>query len=147
MIYIGIDVGKKGALVLLEDDIVESYSFDKETYVRLINNLKMIYNINDVIVGIEKVHSMPKQGVKSMFSFGENYGWLQGILDANNIKYKLISPQEWKKYFGLIGSNKKDSCKKALELEPKLKCYGSRGGMLDGVCDAYLIARYLKEVK
>ena len=37
------------------------------------------------------------------------------------------------------------TCIKALELEPTLKCRGKRGGLMDGVCDAYLIALYGKE--
>ena len=141
MIYCGIDPGKMGALVLLTDSEPTIVKFDKEGY---LNCLKT-YSTTNIIVGLELVHSMPNQGVRSMFTFGENFGWIQGVLDTLGLKYELVRPQEWKKHFGLIGSDKKQSCVKALELEPMLQCKGKRGGLQDGICDAYLIARYLKD--
>ncbi len=50
-----------------------------------------------LLVGIEKVHSMPGQGVASTFCFGEGYGVWLGILAALNISHELITPQAWKK--------------------------------------------------
>ena len=141
MIFGGIDPGKKGALVLLTIPEPTVVKFDKKSY---INCLKAC-STADIIIGLELVHSMPKQGVKSMFSFGENFGWIQGVLDVLELKYEFIRSQEWKKHFGLIGSDKKQSCIKALELEPTLQCKGKRGGLQDGICDAYLIAKYLKD--
>lgn len=49
------------------------------------------------LVGIELVHSMPKQGVASTFKFGMGYGQLQGICAALRIPFVLIAPQVWKK--------------------------------------------------
>ena len=49
------------------------------------------------VVGIELVHSMPKQGVASTFKFGMGYGQLQGICAALRIPVILIAPQAWKK--------------------------------------------------
>ena len=46
---------------------------------------------------LEKVHSMPGQGVVSMFKFGTNFGWGQGVMDALSIPYELITPQRWMK--------------------------------------------------
>ena len=128
-------------MVLLTDPEPTIVKFDKEGY---LNCLKT-YSTTNIIVGLELVHSMPNQGVRSMFTFGENFGWIQGVLDTLGLKYELVRPQEWKKHFGLIGSDKKQSCVKALELEPMLQCKGKRGGLQDGICDAYLIARYLKD--
>jgi len=146
MIFVGIDPGNSGGLsVIFNDGSVFSLRFNKEDYISELKYLNRMYRINNIIVGLELVHSMPKQGVRSMFTFGENFGWIQGVLDALGLKYELIRPQEWKKRFGLIGSDKKQSCVKALELEPTLKCKGKRGGLQDGICDAYLIARYLKD--
>ena len=143
MFYCGIDPGKNGGLVLLDENqqIVEQVKFNKEEYIRILGSYK------DMLILLEKVHSMPKQGVRSMFTFGENFGFIQGVIEANKHIYELIEPSKWKKYFGLIGFNKKDSCLKALELEPTLKCIGKRGGYLDGICEAYLIALYRKLTK
>jgi len=141
MIFGAIDPGKSGALVLLLSKEPVIIKFNKEEYIKTLK----VYSATNLIIGLESVHSMPGNGVRSMFAFGENFGWIQGVLDTLGLKYELIRPQEWKKHFGLIGSDKKDSCKKALELEPALKCKGKRGGLQDGICDAYLLARYLKD--
>jgi len=146
MIYVGIDPGAKGGIVSLDDTGVVLYSM-KYNIKDYVFYLKSIYKKNlNVAVFVEKVHAMPRQGVRSMFTFGQRFGEITGLLEAFQMEYYLIEPQVWKKHFSLIGSrNKKDSCVKSLELEPTLKCKGKRGGYLDGICDAYLIARYGKE--
>jgi len=141
MIFGAIDPGKSGSLVLLTKPEPTIVKFNKEQYIECLR----AYSIADIIIGLESVHSMPGNGVRSMFAFGENFGWIQGVLDTLGLDYELVTPQEWKKHFGLIGSNKKESCVKALELEPTLQCKGKRGGLQDGICDAYLLARYLKD--
>jgi len=147
MVYVGIDPGGNGGMCIIYDDFfgVGSGLFNKKSYILRLKDLLNNYKKENIIIGLELVHSMPKQGVRSMFTFGENFGWIQGVLDTLEFEYELIRPQEWKKHFYLIGSDKKQSCVKALELEPTLKCYGKRGGLQDGICDSYLIARYLKD--
>lgn len=46
---------------------------------------------------------MPKQGVVSMFNFGKNFGFIQGLLTAYSIPYELVTPQKWKKEFQITG--------------------------------------------
>lgn len=48
------------------------------------------------LAAIEKVHSMPKQGVASTFKFGMGFGKIQGILAGLQIPFILVSPQAWK---------------------------------------------------
>jgi crossover junction endodeoxyribonuclease RuvC len=145
MIYIGIDPGANGGLVSLDDEDVVLYSmkYNIKDYVSYFKNI--CKHSLDVVVFVEKVHAMPRQGVRSMFTFGQRFGEIMGLLEAFQMEFYLIEPQRWKKHFSLIGSNKKDSCIKALELEPTLECKGKRGGLIDGICDAYLIALYGKE--
>jgi len=145
MIYIGIDPGANGGLVSIDNEgvVLHSTKYNIKDYVSYFNVLKK--NELNTIVFVEKVHSMPRQGVRSMFTFGQRFGEITGLLEAFQIEYYLIEPQRWKKHFSLLGSNKKDSCLKALELEPTLKCIGKRGGLMDGICDAYLIALYGKD--
>tara|TARA_R100000005_G_C4973709_1_gene185795 strand:+ start:597 stop:1133 length:537 start_codon:yes stop_codon:yes gene_type:complete len=56
---------------------------------------------------IESVHSMPGQGVKSCFTFGQNYGEWLGLLTAHKIPYKQVTPQKWMKLFGAMPKDKK----------------------------------------
>ena len=97
-----------------------------------------------LLVGIEKIHSMPGQGVASTFTFGEGYGIWLGILAALAISHELITPQAWKK--GMMDGQAKDkdgSRLIALRLFPesaeqlKLKKHHGRA-------DAVLIAEYLR---
>lgn len=97
-----------------------------------------------ILVGLEKVHSMPGQGVASTFTFGEGYGVWLGILAALNIPHELITPQAWKK--SLMDGQLKDkdaSRLVAMRLFPEagkqlqLKRHHSRA-------DALLIAEFLR---
>lgn len=40
---------------------------------------------------------MPKQGVSSMFSYGEHFGMIQASLVALDMEYELIRPRDWHK--------------------------------------------------
>jgi hypothetical protein len=44
---------------------------------------------------IELVHSLPKQGVKSTFAFGRNYGFLRGMLVGHKIPFEDVPPGKW----------------------------------------------------
>jgi crossover junction endodeoxyribonuclease RuvC len=61
----------------------------------IIRNIHRDWKIDMALV--EKVSAMPKQGVVSMFRFGEGYGSLKGILAALQIPYTLVTPQAWTK--------------------------------------------------
>lgn len=67
---------------------------------------------------IEDVHSMPKQGVASSFSFGQSFGVAQGVLQALSIPLTRVTPQKWKKHFSLIGSEKDAARGKVIDLFP-----------------------------
>jgi crossover junction endodeoxyribonuclease RuvC len=59
---------------------------------------------------IEEPAAMPKQGVSSMFRFGFVCGALQGIVAANFIPVRLVSPAKWKRDMGLTAD--KDACRR-----------------------------------
>lgn len=92
--YVGIDPGASGAWAIIDEDchIVDKGAFeDFDNFRELIevhkNQIKLIV--------MEKVHSMPKQGVVSAFTFGENYGYWKGVFAAYCLRYSLITPQKW----------------------------------------------------
>lgn len=100
MNYIGIDPGKKGALaVIAEDGSLILRPFDKRAYIDVLAEYGDFEAA--AVVCLEHVGAMPGQGVTSMFSFGENFGWLQGVLDAYGIRYELVRPQKWKKEYSI----------------------------------------------
>lgn len=98
---------------------------------------------------IEKVHSMPSQGVSSTFKFGQNYGFLRGCLVSLQIPFDEVTPQKWQKEFGLVfpkklglsPTEKKNKHKaKAQQLFPHLK-------VTHATADALLIAEYGRRLR
>lgn len=55
---------------------------------------------------IEQVGTMPGQGVTSAFNFGFTTGAIHGIIAACGIEIRTVSPQVWKRKFGLLGQDK-----------------------------------------
>ena len=126
-IYIGIDPGKNGALaVIRESKGVSLVDFDLKAYINLLSYFKKSY---DMFIGIEKVHAMPGEGVKSSFSFGERVGELKGILSTldfdNNTEW--IQPQTWQKHINTDSNRgKKAIADSLLSLYPSADLYGPR---------------------
>ena len=90
-------------------------------------------------VAIEKVHSMPAQGVASTFKFGKGYGQLLGICAALKLPVIDVTPQAWKKKI-LVGTawkgNKKASIQFVQKRFPELKISNSDDGKADALCIA-----------
>ena len=91
---------------------------------------------------MERVHSFPNQGVKSTFSFGENFGTWKGLLAATDIEYSLVQPKKWMSFYGELPKEKqkrKNHLKNiAKSLYPSLK-------VTLYTADAILLAHYIKE--
>jgi crossover junction endodeoxyribonuclease RuvC len=145
MIYIGIDPGKSGALAyIINDEDVNVIPFDEGNYRLVVRSIVEKYGAN-VRCCIERVNAMPKQGVTSMFNFGQNYGWILGMLDALEIPYETVTPKKWKAEFGLTG-DKMDSvtvCKRMfphVSLLPTERCKKDN----DGMAEALLLAEYAR---
>lgn len=156
--YVGIDPGKSGAIVTLQE-----VEFEAETNihieVHLLNNepeqtFEFINSIpHSSPIVIERVHAMPiwwggsgdkkkpetfvpKQGIASTFKFGESYGFIKGLLFP--IVPKEVLSRVWQKRMNcLTGGDKKISLRKAQELYPSLK-------VTHAFADALLIATYCK---
>lgn len=147
MITIGIDPGKSGAVAIMyldeERNIIriKVKPFDETTYR---DELSRCVD-SHIVCCVEKVGAMPGQGVVSMFSFGKNLGFIEGLLQANKIPYQLVPPQTWKKEFSLTG-NKQTSievCKKLfphINLLPSPRCRKEN----DGMAEALLMCEYAR---
>lgn len=114
-ILLGADPGKSGAIAissivgdsLILRDVIDMPIRDNEVSGSMLRHeiLKRIYPDECLMAVVEKVHSMPKQGVASTFSFGYGYGVLRGTLDALGFDITDVTPRVWKKSMG-IGSDK-----------------------------------------
>lgn len=147
MIYIGIDPGKKGALALLdtrENNKPLIIPFDPEKYIDTLWAIKC--DDEPCICCIEQVHALQGNGVTSSFEFGKTYGWLLGMLDAIGIPYQPISPQKWKKEFGLISKDKADSIDVCKRLFPGVILLRTERSRVDdnNMAESALLALYAK---
>lgn len=146
-IYCGIDPGKKGAMAIMgysnttgERYMMKIIPFDPQEYI------KTLKQFNGATVCIEQVHSLPREGVKSVWSFGQTYGWLLGVLDAVGLSYQTVPPNLWKKDFSLLRTEKKQSievCKRlfpGIELKRTDRCRNDD----DNMADAALICEYAR---
>lgn len=142
MIYIGIDPGVSGALAIIDGDSAAAMVFDERSY---IENLRLCARESRCVCCLEKVGSMPKQGVASTFKFGVNFGWIQGALMALDIPYELVTPQKWKREFS-VTADKNTSIEVAKRLFPQVdlrrtpKCVKDH----DGMAEALLLATFAK---
>lgn len=141
--FIGIDPGKSGALALLhEDGDIETFAFDSSVYVDV---LRRVSDYHTPFCCVEKVGAMPGQGVVSMFNFGHNFGFIEGVLRAYSIPYQLVPPQTWKKEFSL-SSEKAKSIEVCQRLFPHANLLATERSRKpnDGIAEALLMAEYAR---
>jgi crossover junction endodeoxyribonuclease RuvC len=156
MIIVGIDPGQSGAIAWAKGKKVKvtlmptlnitktKKELDGQTICKLLKKHKVDH------VFIEKVHSMPSQGVTSTFTFAEGYGILIGICMALELPFTLVTPQTWKKAMctGMPKGSKDVSIIIAKRLWPKInllptpRCKKESDGMADALC----IAEYGKRL-
>jgi Holliday junction resolvasome RuvABC endonuclease subunit len=70
---------------------------------------------------VERVGAMPKQGVASTFKFGVAVGIIHGVLAGAGTPLHLVTPQVWKKYHGLRGSDGEEARALAIRLFPAVE--------------------------
>ena len=158
MLIIGIDPGITGAICFFEDgkilDVLEMPTMtDGKKNKKQVNGAQIYNEISTKIRAIEKqnlrviieqVSAMPGQGVTSMFNFGQSFGILKGICSAMQLPMYFVRPAKWKKYFGLIKSEKDASRTKAIEMFPYFSSQLSKKKD-SNKADAILIASFYYE--
>lgn len=144
MIYAGIDPGRKGGLAIIYEE-GSALSVSPLSHQDLIRACKALSGLPGVRFCLESVHAMPKQGVRSTFTFGAEYGYLKGVLEAFNISYQEIPPERWKKEFGL-NTDKKKSIEVCKALFPEANLFPSERCRVesDGMAEALLLAEYAR---
>ena len=158
MLIIGIDPGISGSVCFFEDgkilEVVEMPTMVEGKKNKKQVNGAQIYNEiskkisqidkKNIRVVIEQVSAMPGQGVTSMFNFGQSFGILKGICSAMQLPMYFVRPAKWKKYFGLINSEKDASRTKAIEMFPYYSSQLSKKKD-SNKADAILIASFYNE--
>ena len=86
---------------------------------------------------VEAVHAMPGQGVTSMFTFGQAFGQIEGVLAALGVPVTYVTPAAWKREMQ-VGRDKGSSRMRAMQLWPAHAASFVRVKD-DGVAEAALI--------
>jgi crossover junction endodeoxyribonuclease RuvC len=136
---VGIDPGWSGGVAVISSGRAEAEGFCRMTERDILDTLKEYLMFADVCF-VERVHSMPRQGVASSFKFGHIYGFLRACVMSSDIPIYDVTPQKWQKTLGcLSGGDKNVTKSKAQQLYPNLK-------ITHAIADAILIAEYGKGV-
>lgn len=151
--HIGVDPGLTGAIAYIQNGnlewVIDMPVANGAVVVPLLND---IYTTGVIPEGpytsdpaaIEKVASMPGQGVASTFKFGQAYGTVLGALWANGHPIIHAPPGQWKKHFRLTGKPKDAARLLALEKWPHMADDFRRKKDV-GRADAALIALWAQE--
>jgi len=147
MIYIGIDPGASGAIAVIDTkptpglpsvSLCRLSETEQEVAAFLDERYK---DTAETFALIERVHSMPKQGVASSFKFGQSYGFLRGLLAAYDIPFEEVNPAKWQGALSCRTKGDKNVTKqKAGQLFPGIK-------VAHWNADALLIAEYCRRTK
>lgn len=144
-VFIGIDPGKSGGIACIDTESGICYTVpysDKE----LIDLCSLeTRKGQSVVCCLEKVGAMPGQGVVSMFNFGQSVGYIKGVLESFRIPYQEITPQKWKREFGLT-SDKAKSAEVCRKLFPDVSLLATPRCKKphDGMAEALLMAEYAR---
>jgi hypothetical protein len=143
---IGIDPGKSGGMVLIDDangSILDRASLENMTEHDMGECLREWAFENGQLrhrAIIERVHGGAppgkKKGSAGAFHFGQNYGTLRGIMVGSLIPFSDVTPQKWQKALGCLTHGDKNVSKAAAQRRwPKEK-------WTHALADAALIAEY-----
>lgn len=106
---------KRGKTVRSEIDLYE-----------LANQLRKIAAENTITMAVvERVGSMPGQGLSSTFGFGRTYGVIQGVIAALQMPMHLVTPVTWKRALR-VPSEKDGARLRASEIFPQYSHHWSR---------------------
>jgi hypothetical protein len=142
-LYAGIDPGVSGGLAILLPDGQIHWTCklsDRATF------LAAMQSQLDMTILIERVWATPQMGVTSAFTFGSNFGWLTGVLDATGREYREVTAQRWQREMGLIQSGGKigrNAKKKARNKELAVSLWPD-AKITNATADALLIAEYCR---
>lgn len=119
---VGVDPGLSGALGMIDGErltllaVGDIEAADGQVMAGKLADLLGEWS-PDLVV-IEAVHSMPGQGVRSMFTFGRALGTVEGIVAALGISAVSLPPHVWKRIMA-VSKDKASARAQAAKLWPQ----------------------------
>lgn len=155
MRIIGIDPGAQGGMACFLEDAngPDVFKFTNATEADIADRLREWSESGCIKCYLERVWASRgsgdrTMGASTMFTFGQNYGFVRGVLIALGIPFEEVLPAKWQATFSLkrTDPNETDTAKKnrhkakAQQLFPTLK-------VTHAVADAILIAEHARRVE
>ncbi len=104
---------------------------------------RIVTSLQPVCAILERVASMPGQGVSGIFAFGRGVGTIEGVLASADVPISYVAPQVWKRYHGLIKQPKEKSLELAREFYPDAELHLKKH---EGRAEAILIGVWKLEM-
>lgn len=155
----GVDPGLDGALAVMRSGKPPVVWDTPTLTVKTARGTKREYNLAEIarvvrvevdlqpagsilMAGVEAVHAMPGQGVRSMWSMGFGSGIWEMVFAAFRVPLTRIAPQKWQRAM-LNGAKGKEGARlRAIQLFPDVSLSRKKD---HGRADALLIAEYLRQ--
>ena len=103
MIIVGIDPGKNGGVVVINDG--ENTNVKKSPLVEM--HTAWVQE-DKIVIAIEKVWAFPTDARSAAFKFGVNYGQWLGIIGSLNLAYMEVPPKVWMSSYDPVPKDKKE---------------------------------------
>ncbi|QSV46166.1 hypothetical protein [Geobacter benzoatilyticus] len=144
MKIISVDPGQRGGIALLDGNRAEAWPMPG-TVAQIVALIRSVSEPGDTLA-VERAQPMPKQGVTSVFTYGQHFGGFEAIAACLGLRYVTVRPAEWKKVMGL-NSDKTSSIVEAERLFPGVNLIpvGCRKPH-DGIAEALLVGEYSRRL-
>ena len=149
MRIVGIDPGKRGALVAVDSSTLEITDYLFMPYDGAEVDARFVFDwVEDQspnLVVLERQIAMPKQGRSSLFSLASGYGSLRAVLACLGVTYITPLPSSWTKLAlaGVPGKGKDRNIAAAKRVFPLFDFSPGRKRVAhDGLADAAMLAYY-----
>lgn len=164
-LFLGIDPGRLGGVALIDEDakILATIGLTANSYKKKKSHFDYLKNFafwsgDEVFALLEKPRIWPGVKMRNLSQLIRDAGIWEGWLQAMGAKIVTATPREWQspimshcgERYGVKNSLSKRTRVEVLvkfyfgEKALKTHCTGKRGGLLDGVCDALLMSKYLQ---
>jgi len=149
--YIGIDPGSvSGCIAIVSSfgggELHSTIEFNKHTTKEWYGELKSISTENNCFCVLERVHSMPKQGVVSVSTFMKHVGHVEMALLALEIPFKEVTPQTWMKHYNLKKEKEESKPDWKRRLREHLQRILPNFKVTNNNADAMLLALYARKI-
>jgi hypothetical protein len=142
MLFVGVDVGAGGGIAIIDELAAVHLAVRMpDTDRDVLDALGWCFREAPILPRwgmLEKVHSSPQMGVKSAFSFGQQYGRVRMALAAAVVPFDEVTPFKWQRRLEcLTGGDKNVSKMRAQQLFPLTK-------VTHYLADALLLAEFCR---